>query len=57
MEKIINFLKSNVKVIIVIVILLIFLILYLTKAEFRQKTVYTVVNGDILHSYYFDKLL
>ena len=50
MEKIINFLKSNVKVIIVIVILLIFLILYLTKAEFRQKTVYTVVNGDIEHS-------
>ena len=30
--------------------LLIFLILYLTKAEFRHKTVYTVVNGDIEHS-------
>ena len=50
MEKIIDFFKSNIKVIIVLIILLIFLIIYLSKSELKQKTIYTVVSGDIEHS-------
>lgn len=50
MEKVIDFLKSNIKIIIVLLIILVFLIIYLSKSELKQKTIYTVVSGDIEHS-------
>lgn len=50
MEKMVNFLKSNVRIIIVIMIILIFFTFYISKYEFRKKTTYMVVNGDIENS-------
>ena len=50
MEKVIGFFKSNIRIIIVLLIILVFLIIYLSKSELKQKTIYTVVSGDIEHS-------
>ena len=47
MNKIIDFLKSNIRVIIVLTIILIFIIFYISKKEFSKKTIYTVINGNI----------
>ncbi len=50
MEKVVNFLKSNIKLVIVFIILLAFFIFYISKKEFNHKTTYTVINGDIENS-------
>lgn len=47
MNKIIDFLKSNIRVIIVLTIILIFIIFYISKKEFSKKTIYTVISGNI----------
>ena len=47
MEKVVNFLNTNIKIIIIVVILLAFFVLYISKNEFNHKTTYTVINGDI----------
>lgn len=47
MNKIIDFLKSNIRAIIVLTIILIFIIFYISKKEFSKKTIYTVINGNI----------
>lgn len=47
MERVVNFLKSNIKIIIVVIILLAFFIFIISKNEFNHKTTYTVINGDI----------
>lgn len=47
MSKIIDFLKSNIRIIIVLSIIFVFAIVYISKKEFNHKTTYTVVNGDI----------
>ncbi len=50
MSKIIDFLKSNMKTIIIIILIFCFLILFLNKDSFKKKTTYTVVNGTIEQS-------
>ena len=47
MKKVLDFLKANIRIIIIAVILLVFIIVYKSKDVFTHKTIYTVVNGDL----------
>ena len=47
MKKVLNFLKSNIKIIIIMLIILVFFIVYRSKDIFTHKTIYTVINGDL----------
>lgn len=47
MSRIIDFLKSNIRIIIVLIIIAVFIAFYVSKNEFSNKTIYTVVNGNI----------
>ena len=50
MSKVVDFLKSNIKGIIVCILILSFIIILLTKDSLKKKTIYTVVNGTIEQS-------
>ncbi len=50
MGKVIDFIKSNIRIILVLVILVIFGVVYYTKYETDRKLTYTVVEGEIEHS-------
>lgn len=50
MEKVINFIKSNIKIIIVILFMIIILVILLNKDGLKEKKTYTVVNGTIERS-------
>ena len=47
MSRIIDFLKSNIKTVILIILIFCFLIFFLNKDSLKKKTTYTVVNGTI----------
>ena len=47
MKKVLDFLKANIRIIVIAVILLVFIIVYKSKDVFTHKTIYTVVNGDL----------
>ena len=47
MRKVLDFLKANIRIIVIAVILLVFIIVYKSKDVFTHKTIYTVVNGDL----------
>lgn len=47
MNKIIDFFKYNIKIVIVLSIILVFCIIYFSKMELNHKTTYTIVNGNI----------
>lgn len=47
MKKVIDFLKSNIRIIIILMIILVFVVVYKSKDVFTHKTIYTVVNGDL----------
>ncbi len=47
MRKVLDFLKANIRIVVIAVILLVFIIVYKSKDVFTHKTIYTVVNGDL----------
>lgn len=47
MNKIIDFFKYNIRIVIVLSIILVFCIIYFSKMELNRKTTYTIVNGNI----------
>lgn len=50
MSKVIDFLKSNIKVIIVFILILCFVIFFFSRNSLKKKTTYTVVDGTIEQS-------
>lgn len=50
MSKVIDFLKSNIKVIIVFILILCFVIFFFSKNSLKKKTTYTVIDGTIEQS-------
>lgn len=47
MRKVLDFLKANIRIVVIAFILLVFIIVYKSKDVFTHKTIYTVVNGDL----------
>lgn len=50
MNKVIEVLKQNIKIIILILAIVIFFIFFLNKDALKKKTIYTIVNGTIERS-------
>lgn len=50
MEKIIDFFKSNIRIIIILLFILVFTYIYIAKTQLKHKTTYTVINGSIENS-------
>lgn len=50
MERVIDFIKSNIMIILLVVIVAIFICFYFIKDEFNRKTTYTVIQGQIEHT-------
>lgn len=50
MRKVIDFIKSNIRIILLVVIVVVFVSFYFIKNEFNRKTTYTVVQGQIEHA-------
>ena len=50
MSKVIDVLKSNIKVIIVFILILCFVIFFFSKNSLKKKTTYTVIDGTIEQS-------
>lgn len=47
MSKIVDFLRSNIRIVILVILIFGFLIFFLNKDSLKKKTTYTVVNGTI----------
>ncbi len=50
MRKVIDFIKSNIMIIILVIVIIAFASFYFIKNEFNRKRTYTVVEGQIEHS-------
>lgn len=50
MGKVIDFIKSNIMIIVLVTIVAIFVSFYFIKNEFNRKTTYTVIQGQIEHT-------
>lgn len=50
MRKVIDFLKSNIMIIMLLIIVATFIVVHFIKDEFNKKTTYTVIQGEIEHS-------
>lgn len=50
MNKVIDFIKENIRIIILVLVIVIFLVVVLTKESMQKKTTYTVIEGTIENS-------